>query len=76
MPSAAEMQLRQPNQVAREDAADGGQPCPRITVDSVESVAVVESDDVSAARCQDRRRDSAESTAMASAPLQLPQLTS
>jgi hypothetical protein len=71
MPSASGMELRQPTQVAREDAADGGQPCPRTVSDAVESVAVVESDGVTAARCEDRRRDTAESTTVASAPLQI-----
>jgi hypothetical protein len=64
MMASSEIQMQRPSQVAREDATDGRQPCPRPAGDTVESVAVVESDEVRAVRCGDRR-DTAESTAVA-----------
>ena len=46
MPFGSEVQMRQPTQVAREDAADGGQPCPHTTPDSIDGAALVEFDQV------------------------------
>ena len=44
MPFNSEVQMRQPTQVAREDATDGGQPCPHTIPASIDGAVFVDAD--------------------------------